>query len=191
MKNLVAVALSVIVVGLVGIQIMQPAYTKVRHDLVDAPAPEFTHTAAAEWLNSEPLSLSDLRGQVVLVDFWTFGCWNCYRSFPWLNALQQRVADRPVKIIGVHTPEFEHEHDVEKIASKVKEFGLEHPVMIDSDYSYWNALKNRYWPAFYLIDKHGVIRHVYAGETHDGDSQSRKIGSALARLAKEPYPAVE
>ena len=162
--------------------------SRSNHALINSLAPEFTHTEQNEWLNSAPLSLKDLRGQVVLVDFWTFECWNCYHSFPWLNALQKQFADRPVQIVGVHSPEFERERDHKRIAQKIAEFELDHPVMIDNDFSYWNAMRNRYWPAFYLIDKVGVLRHVYVGETHEGDSQARKIATAIARLSKEPYP---
>ncbi len=72
------------------------------------PVPAFTHTAVAEWINSLPLTLEALRGKVVLLDFWTFACWNCYRSFPWLNELEARLHERGLRVIGVHTPEFEH-----------------------------------------------------------------------------------
>ena len=79
------------------------------------PAPEFDQTTAEKWLNSAPLKLADLRGSVVMIDFWTFECWNCYRSFPWLNALEERLSDESFQVIGVHTPEFEHEKVRENI----------------------------------------------------------------------------
>jgi thiol-disulfide isomerase/thioredoxin len=186
MKKAFMVAALGIILGLFGAQALRPGYGRADHELVGTVAPEFTHEAANEWLNSPPLSLRELRGQVVLLDFWTFECWNCYRSFPWLKALQKRFADRPVRIIGVHSPEFERERDHRQVAAKMEEFGLDHPVMVDNDFSYWKAMHNRYWPAFYLIDKRGVVRHVYFGETHEGDSQARRIGTALARLAREP-----
>lgn len=170
-------------------QIFWPAQTRTQHALIGQPVPEFTHHQASQWLNSAPLKLDQLRGHVVLIDFWTYECWNCFRSFPWLNALQAQFATRGLKIIGVHSPEFERERDVDRIKEKIAEFALDHPVMVDNDFSYWKALQNRYWPAFYLIDKQGRLRHVYAGETHPGDSQARKIATAIARLAKEPYEA--
>jgi len=149
------------------------------------PAPAFTHAAAEDWLNSPPLTLAALRGQVVLLDFWTFACWNCYRSFPWLNALEARLHARGLRVIGVHTPEFPHERVRASIAAKVAEFGLNHPVMIDNDGSYWNAMQNQYWPAYYLLDKQGRIRERYAGETHAGDAQARAMEAAILALLEE------
>lgn len=145
-------------------------------------APAFTHTAAAEWINSPPLTLQSLRGKVVLLDFWTFACWNCYRSFPWLNELEARLHERGLRVIGVHTPEFDHERVRGSIEKKIAEYGLQHPVMMDNDHSYWNAMGNRYWPAFYLIDQQGRVRAHYAGETHAGDAQARRIESDIETL---------
>lgn len=148
------------------------------------PAPEFTHAETADWLNSEPLRIADLRGSVVLIDFWTFECWNCYRSFPWLNSLEDRFEDDGLIVIGVHSPEFERERDRQAVLAKVREFGLDHPVMIDNDFSYWRAMGNQYWPSFYLIDKQGAVRYRFAGETHEGDKRAleieRRIGELLA-----------
>jgi thiol-disulfide isomerase/thioredoxin len=148
-------------------------------------APEFTHQAAQDWINSAPLSLKSLRGQVVLIDFWTFDCWNCYRSFPWLNEVHKRMARHGLQVIGVHSPEFLHEHEPARIAAKVSEFKLDHPVMIDNDFSYWKALNNRYWPAFYLIDRRGQLRYRFAGETHQGDARAREIEMRIAELIGE------
>ena len=148
-------------------------------------APEFTHSLDSEWINSGPLTLADLRGKVVLLDFWTFDCWNCYRSFPWLKALEARLSDRDFTVIGVHTPEFDHERIRANIEKKVEEFGLRHPVMIDNDFSYWRSMGNRYWPAFYLIDKRGAVRAVFVGETHEGDRQALKIENAILELLDE------
>ena len=156
-----------------------------KHTLVDQLAPEFTQQNAEDWLNSEPLKIANLAGQVVLIDFWTFGCWNCYNSFAWLNALQKKHADKAFKIIGVHTPEFSHERDRAKVAAKMAEFKLDHPVMIDNEFAYWRALHNRYWPSYYVVDKRGVVRGFYAGETHAGNSQARRIGSLISRLLAE------
>lgn len=146
------------------------------------PAPAFTHTATSEWINSEPLRLTDLRGQVVLLDVWTFDCWNCYRSFPWLRALEARLADEAFQVIGIHSPEFEHEKIRANIEAKVTEFGLEHPIMIDNDFSYWNALANRYWPTFYVIDQQGRLRGRFIGETHAGDRQAQRIEAIIHQL---------
>lgn len=150
-----------------------------------APAPEFIHQAAEDWINSPPLSLKSLRGHVVLIDFWTFDCWNCYRSFPWLNEVDEKLAVHGLRIVSVHSPEFRHEREPQRFAAKVREFKLEHPVMIDNDFSYWKALGNKYWPAFYLIDKCGQLRYRFAGETHSGDRRAFEIERRIGELTAE------
>ncbi len=152
----------------------------------DAPiAPAFTHGSDADWLNSKPLKWEALRGKVVLIDFWTFDCWNCYRSFPWLKELEAKYEAKGLQVIGVHTPELPQEYVRDNVVAKVAKFDLKHPVMIDNDYSYWNAFGNRYWPAWYLVDKNGRVRGAFAGETHPGDSNARQIESAIDRLLAE------
>lgn len=153
-------------------------------------APEFTHAGAADWIGSAPLRLEQLRGKVVLLDVWTFACWNCYRSFPWLNTVQERYAARGLQIVGVHTPEFEHEKVRASVEQKIRQYKLAHPVMLDNDFSYWKALANRYWPAFYLIDRQGRVRATYAGETHGGDAQARRIESDIEALLAEAVNAI-
>lgn len=155
-------------------------------DTVDTrPLPAFTATAADDWLNSAPLRVEDLRGKVVLVDVWTFDCWNCYRSFPWLNALEGRLKDSAFQVIGIHSPEFAHERDRVRVEAKIAEFSLHHPVMLDNDFAYWRALGNRYWPAYYLVDKRGDIRSLYVGETHEGDARARAIEEQIHALLAE------
>lgn len=149
------------------------------------PAPAFTHTDPSAWLNSRPLTWTDLRGKVVLLDFWAFECWNCYRSFPWLRNLEARLGPEGLQVIGVHTPEFEREKVKANVQAKVKEFRLHNPIMLDNDYSYWHAMGNRFWPAWYLIDKRGRIRAVFYGETHRGDRQARQIENTLRELLGE------
>ena len=152
---------------------------------LERKAPEFTHRMADEWINSEPLTLSELRNSVVLIDFWTFGCWNCYRSFPWLNGVETVYGKRGLRVVGVHTPEFDHERIRENVIEKVEEFNLRHPVMLDNDFSYWKAMNNRYWPAFYLIDKRGMLRAAFVGETHAGTARSRDIERVIEALLAE------
>ncbi len=148
-------------------------------------AAEFPHQQPDFWINSEPLTLQDLQGKVVLLDFWTFDCWNCYNSFPWMINLEKRFEGQGLQVIGVHTPEFEHEKVRKNVEAKVKEFGLHHPIMLDNDFSYWRAMHNRYWPAFYLIDKKGQVRSVFFGETHEGDSQAIRIEKIINDLLAE------
>ncbi|MDR3417681.1 MAG: redoxin domain-containing protein [Nevskia sp.] len=149
-------------------------------------APEFTHHGERDWLNSPPLTLAGLRGSVVLVDFWAFECWNCYRSFPWLNAVGDKYRQRGLRVVSVHTPELPAEHDRDELVRKAKQYGLTNPVMLDDDSSYWNAMGNSYWPAFYLIDRHGALRAAFVGETHAGDDNARAIEAAVEQLLAEP-----
>ena len=109
--------------------------------------PEFTNNKPEQWFNSKPLKRAELKGKVVLLDVWTYGCWNCYRSFPWLNELEARFSSDKFQVIGIHTPEFDREKDASNVAKKIKKFKLHHPVMMDNDFAYWNALGNRYWPS--------------------------------------------
>ncbi len=149
------------------------------------PLPEFTTRDPAHWFNSPPLKVADLAGKVVLLDIWTFDCWNCYRSFPWLRALERRLANQPFTVIGIHSPEFAHERDPDRVAAKIAEFQLHHPVMMDNNMAYWRALGNRYWPTFWLVDKQGRLRHVFIGETHEGDARARAIEAAIDELLGE------
>jgi len=149
------------------------------------PAPEFSQTDAESWLNSSPLSLRELRGKVIMLDFWTFDCWNCYRSFPWMRQLEQALADEAFTVIGIHTPEFAHERVRANVEAKIDEFELHHPVMMDNQFIYWQMMGNKYWPTFYLIDKRGKVRSIYIGETHAGTKQARVIEGDIRELLTE------
>jgi thiol-disulfide isomerase/thioredoxin len=119
---------------------------------------------ATGWLNSEPLTPDDLRGEVVLVDFWTYTCINWLRTLGYVRAWWEKYADQGLVVVGVHTPEFPFERDVENIREAVKDMRVEYPVAIDSDYRVWNAFENSYWPAVYIADTQGRIRHHQFGE---------------------------
>jgi thiol-disulfide isomerase/thioredoxin len=142
-------------------------------------APEFTHTSQADWLNSKPLRLSQLRGKVVLIEFWAFECVNCRRTQPWLHAIQQRYADKDFVIVSVHTPELPEERALANVRSAVTEQRITNPVMVDGDYSYWNAMQNQYWPAFYVIDKRGRIAARAIGEMHVGQARAAELEQAI------------
>lgn len=148
-------------------------------------APEFTQTDTGSWLNSPPLSLKELRGKVVMLDFWTFDCWNCYRSFPWMRELEQGLAGEAFTVIGIHAPEFSHERVRANIKAKIDEFELHHPVMMDNNFTYWHMMGNKYWPTFYLIDKQGQVRSIYIGETHTGSRQAEAIEKDIQELLRE------
>jgi len=147
-----------------------------------SPLPEFTHADQRDWINSPPLSVADLKGKVVLLHVWAFECWNCYRSFPWLNGLEARLEGDGLAVIGVHSPEFAEERDRGRVRARAAEFGLGHPIMVDNDHSYWNALSNRYWPAWYVVDREGQLRGRFVGEIHPGDDQARAIEEQLREL---------
>lgn len=153
---------------------------------IGSPVPDFTHHATEDWLNSPPLTLSQLRGSVVLVDFWAHECWNCYRSFPWLNSLTQRYAGKGVVVVSVHTPELPSERARAGVMESTRKYALSNPIMLDNDYSFWNAMGNSYWPAYYLIDQHGILRYAAVGETHAGDDNARSMEAAIDLLLDRP-----
>src|SRR5215469_4043103 len=119
---------------------------------------------AIEWINSPPLTLSGLRGKVVLVDFWTSTCINWRRTLPYLRAWAEKYKDRGLVVIGVHTPEFSFEKDLDNVRRNARAESVDYPIAIDSDYAIWNAFGNHYWPAVYLIDAKGHVRHHQFGE---------------------------
>ena len=125
-------------------------------------APEFQ--GINNWINSEPLTMKELRGKVVLVDFWTLGCHNCIATMPYLKDWYAKYAGVGFVIVGVHSPEFEYEHDTDNVVNSTVRFGLEYPVAQDNDFATWNSYSNRYWPAEYLIDQHGIVRYRHFGE---------------------------
>ena len=147
--------------------------------------PEFTQKSAQEWLNSKPLTKKDLLGKVTLVDFWTFDCWNCYRSFPWLHGVENKYKSKGFQIIGIHSPEFDHEKIHANIKVKIKQFKITNPVMVDNDMGYWRAMNNRYWPAYYIVDKKGRVRANYIGETHKSTAQANQIEAVIEKLLAE------
>jgi len=140
-------------------------------------APDFTGTQ--RWFNSKPLSLAALRGHVVLIDFWTYTCINCIRTLPYLKAWDARYRDSGLTIVGVHSPEFSFEKDAGNVQRAIRSFGIRYPVVQDNDLATWSAWGNQYWPAEYLIDARGKVRHVHFGEGDYGQSENA-IRSLLA-----------
>ncbi len=144
------------------------------------PAPEFMQTQ--DWFNTpgmKPLSLSSLRGRVVLIDFWTYTCINCIRTLPYLKAWDASYRHDGLTIVGVETPEFAFERDAGNVANAIKQFGLRYPVVQDNEMGTWNAYGNEYWPADYLIDAHGQVRYAAFGEG-DYDKTETAIRALLA-----------
>ena len=141
-----------------------------------ATAPEL---AAGDWINSEALTLSNLRGRVVLVEFWTFGCINCRNTLPKIRSWHDRYRDKGLTVIGVHSPEFPEERKVETLREQVASLGINYAVVSDNDYQTWNAYDVYAWPTTYLIDKQGRIRWMRVGEG-DYDETERLIQKLLA-----------
>ena len=174
-------------------------FTQVSTDSGGCPASERLSGAAegkqaAEvqgihaWVNSDPLCLSDLRGKVVLVDFWTYTCVNCIRTFPFLREWYSRYADDGLVILGVHSPEFEFEKDLDNVRNATIEHDIKWPVALDNDFGTWRAYNNRYWPAKYLIDKDGIVRYTHFGEGEYAETEERirellvEAGASLSNL---------
>ena len=141
------------------------------------PAPELNNTT---WINSDkPLKLAELRGNVVLLEFWTFECINCQHTLPAMKDFYTKYHDKGLVIIGDHFPEFDFERNVDNVRTAVKENGIQYAVAIDNDGATWNAYQQRYWPTMYLIDKQGQIRYQAIGE-HDYSRTEEAIKALLA-----------
>lgn len=148
------------------------------------PAPDFA--GVTNWLNlpggspEKSLSIADLKGKVVLVDFWTYTCINCIRTLPFVTSWYDKYKDKGFVVVGVHTPEFEFEKNTENVLAAIKRFNIHYPVAQDNDYGTWNAYSNQYWPAEYLIDARGQVRRV-----HFGEGEYDKMEKAIQTLLKD------
>ena len=138
---------------------------------------------ATEWLNSEPLGPAELRGHVVLVNFWTLTCINWLRQEPYVRAWSQAYRDDGLIVIGVHTPEFSFEHDIDRVRQATKERAIDYPVAVDNDYAIWSAFANHYWPALYFVDRDGIIRDQHFGEGRY--EQSERVIQRLLGVERE------
>lgn len=138
------------------------------------------------WLNSTPLSFRQLRGRVVLVDFWDYTCVNCIRTLPYVQAWHERYRDKGLTVIGVHTPEFTFAQYESNVERGIREFGLTYPIVIDSNREIWKSFANRYWPTKYLLDKDGYLRYGHFGE--GGYSECEQV---IHELLREIDPAIE
>ncbi|HEX7835056.1 MAG TPA: redoxin domain-containing protein, partial [Pseudolysinimonas sp.] len=141
---------------------------------------------ATEWLNSKPLGADDLRGHVVLVNFWTLTCINWLRQEPYVRAWSRAYRDDGLIVVGAHTPEFEFEKDVPRIRQAIEQYDIDYPVAVDSDYRVWTAFANHYWPALYFLDRDGNVRDEHFGEGRY-DQSERSIQKLLG-IEREPVP---
>ncbi|MGH8787210.1 MAG: thioredoxin family protein [Cupriavidus necator] len=141
-------------------------------------APEFT--GIDKWLNSEPLTVAGLRGKVVLVDFWTYSCINCINTLPHVRQWYDKYRDKGLVVVGVHTPEFPFEKSTANVQAALKRFDIRYPVAQDNAYATWNAWRNQYWPALYLVDANGTV--VYK---HFGEGQYAQTEAAIQKALSE------
>jgi len=155
---------------------MNAAPTDLANLPVEGQLPAFT--GATTWINSPPLTPEQLRGKVVVVDFWTYSCINCLRALPYVRAWAEKYKDQGLVVIGVHTPEFAFEKSEANVRNAVRRLGVDYPVAMDNDFAIWRAFKNQYWPAHYFIDAQGRIRHHHFGEG-DYEGSERVIQQLL------------
>ena len=160
-----------------------PIYAPDVGGAVGNQAPEFSGITA--WINSDPLTMEALRGQVVLVDFWTYTCINCIRTYPYLKLWNSRYSDDGLVIVGVHAPEFEFEKDYDNVVEASAQDGIVWPIAQDNDFSTWRSYHNRYWPAKYLMDKDGVVRYTHFGEGGYAETEE-KIRELLLETGVTP-----
>jgi cytochrome c biogenesis protein CcdA/thiol-disulfide isomerase/thioredoxin len=158
-----------------------PNATKTKSGILNVDpydAPEFT--GLEHWINSKPLKKSDLKGKVVLIDFWTYSCINCIRTQPYLKEWYKTYKDSGLEIVGVHAPEFSFERNPANVEAAAKKAGLEYPIALDNDFATWNAYGNQYWPGTYLIDREGKVRRY-----HGGEGQYKETETAIRQLLEE------
>ena len=141
---------------------------------------------ASGWLNTEPLGPAELRGHVVLVDFWTLTCINWLRTEPYLRAWSRAYRDDGLVVLGVHTPEFSFEHEIDLVRQATRERAIDYPVAVDNDYAIWSAFDNHYWPALYFVDADGIIRDHHFGEGRY--EQSERVIQRLLGVERELVP---
>lgn len=156
---------------------MKPVAMKVPDEKLAPPL-----AGATRWFNSPPLTQEGLRGKVVLIDFWTYSCINCLRTLPYIKAWDAKYRDQGLVIIGVHAPEFAFEKDAGNVEKAIHDLGITYPVAMDNNYEIWNAYKNEYWPAHYLIDAQGRIR-----DEHFGEGKYRETEEMIQTLLKEAH----
>ena len=157
----------------------------------DSKAPVAPEISSGMWINSEPLTLKSLRGRVVLIEFWTFACYNCRNTLPSLKKWDAQYRDKGLTVIGVHTPELDFERDLDQLRREVAGLGIKYPVVTDQDYSTWKAYKVEAWPTMFLLDKQGRVRWTHVGEGYYDETEEafRKLlaeqESAQASLNSE------
>lgn len=178
----VVVAVVIVAGGVYATGLTKILLSPFRGDVVEykssesGTAPEL---AAGDWINSEPLKLEDLHGRVVLIEFWTFGCYNCRNTLPYIKGWDARYREKGLTVIGVHSPEFDEERKIEHLRRQVASLGIMYPVVTDNDFQTWRAYNVEAWPTTFLLDKQGRIRWRRVGEGDYGEAE-RLIQKLLA-----------
>jgi thiol-disulfide isomerase/thioredoxin len=167
---------------------VQPGAAAQEPPRIVGSSPLYGLSGATGWINSPPLTAKELKGKVVLVDFWTYSCINCLRSLPYIEAWANKYKDSGLVVIGVHTPEFDFEKELPNVQRAVQKFGVTYPVALDSNHAIWDAFHNEYWPAHYFIDAKGKVRFEHFGEGNY-DQSERWIQQLLAERNQKPMPA--
>jgi thiol-disulfide isomerase/thioredoxin len=173
--SLIAACLTSTALPCIGGEIARDPTASFAVAAVQSSAPNFA--GISNWFNSAPLNIADLRGKVVLVDFWTYGCVNCVNTLPHVTELYAKYKDRGLVVVGVHTPEFPFERSASNVQAALKRHGISYPVAQDNESQTWNAYRNQYWPAQYIVDRSGKI--VFQ---HDGEGQYEQMDRTIARL---------
>ena len=150
------------------------------------PAPPIV---SKTWINSAPIRPADLKGRVVLVEFWTFGCGNCQATVPAMQRLWSDYGDRRLVLVGVHTPETSTEREPGNVRAAIAEQKISFPVALDNDYRIWKSFGNRYWPTIYVIDARGALRFTHIGELHVGTNEWRDLTRRIDALLREAPPS--
>lgn len=180
--NLLSLVLLIALLSACGLSTSQQTIRPILPELPDlGSAPELTNQV---WINTDhPLRLKDLRGKVVLLNMWTFGCINCKNVIPSLREWHQAYQDLGLVIIGNHYPEFSYEQDLENVRNAVRDLNIPYPIAVDNQGSTWRAYETRYWPTLYLIDKEGSLRY-----THIGEGGYQTTEAVIQALLAESYP---
>jgi thiol-disulfide isomerase/thioredoxin len=167
-------------------QVTTSQEVKIPSIVGSSPLPSLS--GATGWLNSKPLTAKDLKGKVVLVDFWDYSCINCIRAVPYIRAWADKYKNSGLVVIGVHTPEFDVEKELSNVEKATHKFGITYPVAVDSNYKIWNAFHNQYWPAHYFIDAKGTVRFQHFGEGEYEQSE-RQIQQLLKEANASAMPS--
>ncbi len=162
-------------------QIATPSAHAGKSDLpVLYAAPEFQ--GLTNWMNSGKIdSMQDLRGKVVLIDFWTYSCINCIRTLPYVRKWHRKFADKGLVVLGIHAPEFDFEREPKNVIKAIKDYEIKYPVALDNGFRLWRAYKNRYWPALYLVDAKGMVRYMHFGEGRYAETEAAIVELLNAR----------